>query len=100
MTRTASRTIKYFRQLIGVLALAVEGAADRREGFGERKNVGRNQQVAIFRSHRMPVHTLSRNRDFRHQIGSADGDTCAGNSPQRDAAYDPVFARNLFLVEK
>jgi hypothetical protein len=49
-----------------VLAFAVEGAANGSEGLGERKNVARNKQIGIFRPDRMPVHTLSGNRDFRH----------------------------------
>jgi hypothetical protein len=61
-----SRTVKDFGQLIRVFAFAVEGAADRSEGLGERKNVASNKQIGIFRPHRMPVHTLSGNRDFRH----------------------------------
>jgi hypothetical protein len=45
---------------------AVEGTADGREGLGERKNVARDQQVGILRADWMPVHTIGRNRDFRH----------------------------------
>jgi hypothetical protein len=48
-----------------VFPFAVEGAADRSEGLGERKNVGRDQQISILCSDRMPVHTIGCNGDFR-----------------------------------
>ena len=60
----------------------------------------RNQQVGIFRPHRMPVHTISTNRDFRHQIGSTDGNTFAGSAAQRHTAYDSVLCGNLLFVEE
>jgi hypothetical protein len=60
------RTVEDSGQLIAMFAFAVEGASNRGEGLGERKNVGRNKQIGIFRPDRMPVHTLSGNRDFRH----------------------------------
>ena len=59
-------TVKDSCQLIRMFAFAVEGAADGSEGLGERKNVVRNEQIGIFRPYRMPVHTLSGDRDFRH----------------------------------
>ena len=95
-----SCAVKDSRQLIRVFAFAVEGAADRSEGLGERKNFARDQQIGILRADRMPVHTIGCNRDFRHQIGSTDGDTVAGSTTQRDPAYDPVFCRNLLVVEE
>ena len=99
-TWTTSCAVEDSGQLIGVFAFAVEGAADRSEGLGERKNVARNKQIGIFRPDRMPVHTRSSNRDFRHEIGSTDGDTFAGNTTQRDPAYDSVLCRNLLLIEE
>src|SRR5215217_8141165 len=51
-------------QLICVFAFTIEGAADRSEGFRERENIMRHKQIVIFSSDRVPVHTLSSNRDF------------------------------------
>ena len=59
-------TVEDSCQLMRVFAFAVEGAADGSEGLGERKNVVRNEQIGIFRPDRMPVHTLSGDRHFRH----------------------------------
>src|ERR1700747_1028910 len=83
-----------------VFAFAIEGAADSREGCGERKDIARNQQIGIFRSDWMPVHTLGSNGHFRHEIGATNCDTFAGGTTQRDPAYDSVFHRNLLLIEK
>ena len=63
-----------------VFAFTVESAADSREGLGERKNVVRNQQIVIFCSDRMPVHTLGSNSYFRYQIGPSNCDTLAGST--------------------
>src|SRR5215510_5427055 len=92
--------VKDLGQLIRVFAFLIEGAADRSERLGERKNVARNQQIVVFRADGMPVDTLSCNRDFRHQIGASNGDTFSRHTPQRDPTYDSVVFRNLFLVEK
>ena len=48
----------------------------------------------------MPVHTIGRNGDFRHQIGSTDCDSSAGRATQRNPANDSVVCRNLFLIEE
>src|SRR5262245_29576281 len=48
----------------------------------------------------MPVNTLSRNRDFRYQIGSCNGQTFGGRATQCDPSYESVFSRNLLLVEE
>ncbi|MCU1262219.1 MAG: hypothetical protein JWO80_5104, partial [Bryobacterales bacterium] len=53
-----SCAVKDSSQLIRVFAFALESAADSGEGLGERKNVVRDKQIGIFRSDRMPVHTL------------------------------------------
>src|SRR5258708_5358777 len=95
-----SCAIKDSCQLIRVFAFAFEGAADSREGLGERKSLVRNQQLGIFCSNRMPVHTLGSNGAFRHESGPSHCDTVAGNPPQRDPASDSVFCRNLLLVEE
>jgi hypothetical protein len=83
-----------------MFAFAVEGAADGLEGLGQRKNLPRDKQIGIFRTDRVPIYTVSGNRDFRHEIGSSNRDTFAGNSTQSDAAYDSVFCCNLLLVEE
>ena len=83
-----------------MFAFAVESATDCGEGLGEGKNVGRDQQIGILRADRVPVHTIGRDRDFRHQIGSTDCDTFAGRATQRDPADDPVFCRDLLLIEE
>jgi len=49
-----------------VFAFAFEGVADGGEGFGERKNIARDEQIVIFGPDRMPVDAFSRDRDFRH----------------------------------
>src|SRR5204863_9180611 len=69
-----SCTVKDSRQLIRMFAFALESQPDRSEGLGERKNVVCDKQIAILRPDRMPVHTLSSNRHFRHQIGPSNGD--------------------------
>src|SRR5580704_6646579 len=61
-----SCTVKNSRQLIRVFAFAVERSTDGSEGLGEGKNIVRYKQIGIFRPHRMPVHTFSGNRNFRH----------------------------------
>src|SRR2546423_1828680 len=48
----------------------------------------------------MPVHTVSGNRHFGHEIGSTDGKTVTGSTTQRDPAYESVFPRNLLFVEQ
>ncbi len=66
----------------------VEGAANRSERFGQGENLARDKQIGILRSDWMPVHTLSGNRNFRHEIGSAKGDTFGCRTAQSDPAYD------------
>ncbi len=83
-----------------MFAFAVEGAAHRSEGLGERKNVARDQQIGILRADRMPVHAIGCNGDFRHQIGSTQCDTFGGGATQRNPADDPVLCRNLLLIEE
>src|SRR5262245_11529576 len=95
-----SSAVKDSCQLIRVFAFAVEGAADRREGLGERKNFVCNQQISVFRSDRMPVHTLSCNRDFRHQIGPSNCDTLGCRATQGDPAYYSVLFSNFLLIEE
>jgi hypothetical protein len=63
-----------------VFAFALESQANCSEGLGERKNVARNKQIGILRPDRMPVHTLSSDRDFRHQISLSQGDTFGGGT--------------------
>src|SRR4051812_46846240 len=87
-------------QLIRVFSFAVERATDRREGLGERKDVGCDKQIGILGPDRMPVHTIGCNGDFRHYIGSGYGDTFAGDATQRDSAYDSVFGRNLLVIQE
>ncbi len=61
-----SCAVKDSCQLIGMFSFAVEGAADRSEGLGERKNFARDQQIGILGADRMPVHTIRCYGDFRH----------------------------------
>jgi hypothetical protein len=95
-----SCAVKDTRQLFGVFAFVVEGAADRSEGVGEGKNVARDKEIGILCPDRMPVHTIGCNGDFRHEIGSANGDTLAGRATQRNPADYSVFCRNLLLIEE
>jgi hypothetical protein len=81
-----------------MFAFAVEGAADRGERLGERKNVARDEQVRILSADRMPVNSIGCNRDFRDQVGSANCDTLSGGATQSDAAYYPVFRRNFLFI--
>jgi hypothetical protein len=83
-----------------VFAFAVEGAANRSERLGQGKNVARDKHIGILCSDRMPVHTLSCNGNFRHQIGSAKGDTIGCRTAQSDPAYDSVFCGNHLLIEE
>src|ERR1700674_5226367 len=95
-----SRAVKDPCQLTRVFAFAVEGAADRSEGLGEREDVARDKQIGILRADRMPVDTIGCNGNFRHQIGAANGDTFAGRATQRNPADYSVFWRNLLLIEE
>ena len=83
-----------------MFAFAVEGSPNRREGFCERENVAPDKEIGIFRPDRMPVHPISGNRNFRHEIGSTDGDTFVGGATQRNPSDDTVFCRNLLLIEE
>src|SRR5271156_1631108 len=95
-----SCAVKNSCQLTRMFTFALKGAADRGEGVGKRKNLTRDQQIGILRADRMPVHALSGNRNFRHQIRSTNGDTFSGGATQRNPADDPVFCRNLLFTEE
>src|SRR6201988_1351377 len=83
-----------------VFAFALEGVSDCIERLGEGGNFARNKQIGILRSHRMPVHTLSSDGHFRHEISSTNCDTFGCKATQRDPAYHAVFCCNSFLVEE
>jgi hypothetical protein len=83
-----------------VFALAFEGAANRSERLGQGKNLARDEQIGILCSDWMPVHALSGNGNFRHEIGPAKGDTFGCRTAQSDPAYDSVFCSNLLLIEE
>jgi hypothetical protein len=83
-----------------VLAFAVEGAANRSERLGQGENLTRDKQISILCPDWMPVHTLSCNGNFRHEIGSAKRNTFGCRTAQSDPAYDPVFCSNLLLIEE
>ena len=76
--RTCSGAVEDRRQPCCVLTLAVERAAHRGEGFGERKDVTGDQQVVVLRADRMPVDALRRDRDLGHQIRARERDAVRG----------------------
>ena len=47
-----------------MLVLPIERATYRSEGLRQRKDVGRDEQVGVFSSYRMPVDAFGCNRDF------------------------------------
>ena len=95
-----SRAVKDSCQLIGVFAFAVEGAANRGESLGQGKDVARDKEIGVLSPDRMPVHSLRCDGNFRHKVGSAQGDTFGCGTAQSNPAYDSIFCGNLLLVEE
>src|SRR5207244_5689582 len=83
------------RQPTPMLAFAVEGAAYGSKGCGERKNVGSDEQVDVFGTHRVPIDAVRGYRDFRHQISARQCDALRGKAAQCNAADHPVLLRAL-----
>src|SRR6516165_1251939 len=75
-----SRAIEDRRQPAPMLAFPFECATYRREGLGQRKNVGGDEQIGILSSHRMPVDAFRCYCNLRHQIGARKCDTLYGGT--------------------
>ena len=71
------RAIEDRRQAMGMRSFALPGAARGGESIGERKNVAGDQEVLILGAHRMPIHAIGRDGDFRHQIRARKRDACS-----------------------
>ena len=61
-----------------MVLLAIEGAAHRCKGFGERKDLAADQQVGILGPNRMPEHAVRRDRHLGNQIGPRQCDPLRG----------------------
>jgi hypothetical protein len=78
----------------------VERAADGSERLGQRKDIGRDKQIGIFGSYRMPINPFRCNRDFRHQIGASECNAFCRRSAQRDPANHPIFRTDLLFIQE
>lgn len=56
--------------------------------------------VGVLGADRMPIDAVGRNRYFRHQIGTCQGDALRGEPAQRNMAYHAVLVRDLPGVEE
>src|SRR5579864_7262531 len=88
------------RQAAAMGALAIEGAADRSKGLGEREDVGSDEEVRVLGTYRMPKDALGGDRDFGDEVGPRQSDARFGEAAQRDAADDPVVGADLAVVEE
>ena len=98
--RLVLRAVEDRRQAIGMRSFALKGATRRSESIGQRKNVPGNQKVGILGAHRMPIHAIGRDGDFRYQIGARKRDTLRRKTTQRDAADHPVLFADLSSSRK
>src|SRR6185503_16048322 len=98
--KASSCAVKDFRELVCVLAFAIERAPDNSERLGKWKDVAGNKQVVVFRAHRMPVDALNGNGEFRYQIAASNSNTFAGRATQSDPAYHSIFFRNPLLIQE
>ena len=87
------RAVEDRRQAMGVRTFALPGATRRGESVGERKNVAGDQEVLILGAHRMPIHAVGRDGDFRHQIGARKRDALFRKTTQRDATDHAILVR-------
>ena len=89
------RAVEDRRQAIGMRSFALPGATRSGEGLSERKNVAGDQEVIILGAHRMPIHAVGRDGDFRHQIGARKRDALLRKTTQRDATDHAILVADL-----
>src|SRR4029077_15647472 len=83
-----------------VLVLAIKGATQCGKGFGEREDLGGQQQVRIVSAHRMPINTIHGDGDLRNQIRARKGETLLRKVSHSDAANHPIFCADFLSVEE
>ena len=92
-----------------MLSLVLKGPADGSKGLSQRKDVGRDPQVWIVGSHRMPIDSLRGYGDLRDEIGTRERDAWMQNmraaldevelEPAEGAALKALFERaSAYLV--
>src|SRR5262249_58408229 len=74
----ASRAMEDTRDARRVIALALEGNADRLDRRGERQDVARDQEVVVVGADRVPVDAARGDGHLRYEIGAREGDAVLG----------------------
>src|ERR1700686_4223932 len=80
--------------------LALDGTVDRGEGFGEREDVGRDEQIRILGADGMPIDAFGRDRHFGDEVGPCQRDALFGKAAKGDAADHAILNGDLPLVEE
>ena len=83
-----------------MLAFALEGAAYRGKGLGERKDVASDEQIGVLSAYWMPVDTLSCYGDLRCQISACQRDPLCSEAPQCNTANHSVLFVNPLGIEE
>src|SRR5260370_10733452 len=71
-----------------------------RKGSGKRADLGRQKQVRIVSTDRMPIDTVSRDSDLRNQVRTRKCEALLCNAPQSDSANHPILRANLLSIEE
>src|SRR5262249_41777807 len=66
----------------------------------ERKDLWGDEQIRVFGPYRMPINSLSRDRNLRHQVGACKGDALRREAAKGDVTDHPVLFANLAGVEE